>query len=213
MNINQFSKGGSSYPPMDAGTFTAICVGVVDIGTHSETWEGKELIKNQLVLLFDFPSEMIDIDGEQKPRCLSLKLTKSTHEQAKLRKHLIAWRGRDFTDDELNDFHLSKLLGVPVTVGVTQKTSNGKTRAIISTLGKPMKGMEPPKATRRIYFDMADANSYSAIEELPDWIVGEINKSAEAIAAKQVFMKESAKKAVSQVGNKHVDDATDDVPF
>ena len=208
MNINQFNSGGQHYPPMDAGTYPAVCVGVVDIGTHTETWEGKEITRNQLILLFDFPTETIEINGEQKPRCMSLKLTKSTHDQAKLRKHMIAWRGRDFTDDELKDFHLSKLLGVPATVGVIQKTANGKTFASISMLSKLSKGTEPPKATRRIYFDLADAETYSAIEELPDWIISEINKSAEAIAAKKVFMKESTKSSVAQMGSVPDEDET-----
>jgi hypothetical protein len=85
--------------------------------------------------MFDFPTETIEINGEQKPRCISITLTKSTHEQAKLRKHLVSWRGRDFTEDELADFALTKLLGVPANVGVTQTKKEGKTYANISTIG------------------------------------------------------------------------------
>ena len=85
MNINKFNSGGSTFPPMDAGTHPAVCVGVIDIGTHTDTWEGKSITKDQIVLLFDFPTETIEIDGKQKPRCLSLKLTKSRHEKSKMR--------------------------------------------------------------------------------------------------------------------------------
>ena len=213
MNINQFNSGGSSHPPMDAGTYFGVCVGVVDIGTHTETWEGKDIVRNQLILLFDFPTETIEINGEQKPRCQSLKLTKSTHEQAKLRKHLIAWRGRDFTDDELKDFSLRKLLGIPASIGVIQDTYNGKTYAKILTLGKLPKGVELPKADRKIYFDMLDADTYDAIEELPDWIIKEINQSAEAIAHNKVFMKESKKAEIAQMGSSSVTNNDDETPF
>ena len=195
---------------MEAGMHLAVCVGVVDIGTHTETWEGKELIRNQLMLLFDFPTETIDINGEQKPRCMSLKLTKSNRDTSNFHKYLTSWRGRWFTEEELKDFHLTKLLGQPAIVGVTQKTSNGKTYSKISTIGKPIKGAETPKATRKIYFDMADENTYSAIEELPDWIIKEINSSAEAIAAKKVFMKDKTATQVAQMGN---DESGEDVPF
>ena len=51
-----------------------------------------------------------------------------------------------------------------------------------------MKGTEQ-QASRKIYFDLSDADTYSAIESLPDWLVELINKSAEAIASKVVFMK------------------------
>ena len=66
MNINKFNNGGSHFPPMDAGSHAAVCVGVIDIGTHTETWEGKSFTKDQVILLFDFPTETIEIEGEQK---------------------------------------------------------------------------------------------------------------------------------------------------
>jgi len=209
MNLKNF-KNGEDFPLMSAGTYPAVCAGVVDIGTQRTEYNGEHSTQNQLILLFDFPTETIEINGVQKPRCLSLKLRKSVHEKASLRKHLTAWRGRDFTDEELDDFHLSKLLGVSANVTIVHKDYNGKTYANISAIGKPMKGTEQ-KPTRKIYFDMADKNTYSAIDELPDWIIGLINKSAEAIATKWVFAKN---KDVSKA-TEHVDDATDndDVPF
>jgi hypothetical protein len=76
-------------------------------------------------------------------------------------------------------------------------------------LGKAMKGTEQ-KATRKIYFDLADEDTYDVINELPNWMIGVINKSAEAIARKIVFMKTQNGAAPTA----HVDDATDDdVPF
>jgi len=209
MNINQFKNGGNNFPPMNAGTYPAVCSGVIDIGTQSVDFAGEHKSTPQLILLFDFPTETIEIDGEQKPRCLSLKMTKSVHEQAKLRKHLIAWRGRDFTDIELQDFALSKLLGVSANINVIQKDYNGKTYAAIATISKPMKGTEQ-KPTRKIYFDLADKDTYSAIEELPDWIVCLINKSAEAITMKWVFAKN---KDVSKATEQVADATDDDVPF
>jgi len=212
MNLNQFNNGGQHFDPMEAGSHPAVCVGVVDIGTHTETWDGKDLTRSQLILMFDFPTETIEINGEHKPRCMSLKLTKSTHKQAKLLRHLISWRGRGFTADELNDFSLTKLLGVSAMVNVIQKTVNGKAYSNISTICKPPKGMAMPTSDRKIYFDMADAETYGAIEELPDWIVKEINTSAEAIATGHVFMKSNTKAHVAQMGGEAVDGG-DDVAF
>lgn len=210
MNINKFKNGGGNqFPPMSPGTYPAVCSGVIDIGTQSTEYNGEHKTQNQLILMFDFPTETVEIDGQQNPRCLSLKLTKSVHEKSALRKHLIAWRGRDFTEDELKDFELSRLLGVSANITVIQKDYNGKTYSNISAIGKPMKGTEQ-KATRKIYFDMQDTETYGAIEELPDWMVCLINKSAEAIATKWIFSK---KQDVSKT-TEQVDDATnDDVPF
>ena len=209
MNINQFKGDNESkYPPLGAGTYGAVCSGVIDIGTHITEWNGEQKTRNQLILMFDLPDETIEVDGKKMPRCLSLKLTKSKHENSTLRKHLIAWRGRDFTDEELNDFSLSKLLGVPVTIGVVQKEYKGKRYANISTLGKAIKGTDL-KATRKIYFDMKDPDSFGAIDDLPKWIVKLINESAESIADNRVF-----EKGKTPEHTEHVDDATDDdCPF
>jgi hypothetical protein len=211
MNINQFKNGGQDFEPLDAGTYAAVCVGVIDIGTHTTTWEGKAITRDQLILMFDLPTETIEINGEQKPRCLSLTLTKSMSDKSNMRKHLRSWRGRDFTEIELEDFALLKLLGAPANVGVVQTKKEGKTYANISTIGKAMKGTEQ-KATRKIYFDLADPDTYGAIEALPDWIVTLINKSAESILTKKVFMKESTKAQVAQMRTESVD-AGDDVAF
>ena len=72
MNINQFKNGGGNqFPPMSAGTYPAVCSDVIGIGTQSTEYNGEHTTQNQLILLFDFPTETIKIDGQQKPRCLS----------------------------------------------------------------------------------------------------------------------------------------------
>jgi len=211
MNINQFTgrDGGSNIPPMEGGTFTAVCSGVVDLGTHTTEWNGEVKQRNQLLLMFDFPTETIEIQGKEMPRCLSIKLTKSQHENSKFRQHIISWRGRDFTQDELDDFHMSKLLGVPATVSVIRKEVNGKKYANISTIAKAIKGIDV-KPTRKIYFDMSVSETYGAIEELPDWVICLINQSAEAIAHKWIFSK---KASVIETANAVSATPEDDTPF
>ena len=122
---------------------------------------------------------------------LSLTLSKSVHKNSMLRKHLTAWRGRDFTDAELADFAVSKILGVPATVTVTHRTSNGRTYASITAIAKAMKGAEA-KASRRVYFDLQDDSTFEAVKDLPGWVVQKINSSTEARQSHRTFAKTSA---------------------
>jgi hypothetical protein len=53
--------------------------------------------------------------------------TASIGEKANLRKDLVNWRGREFTDDELKGFDVKKLLGVPCMLSLTPN-DKGKVR-------------------------------------------------------------------------------------
>jgi len=67
--------------------------------------------------------------------------TLSLHERAALRKDLESWRGRKFTEIELDGFDLERLIGVNAQVQVTQDLSDdGTTYANVSTVVPPGKG-------------------------------------------------------------------------
>lgn len=227
MNIKDFPEGsgGSDIPAMEPGTYSAVCTGVIDIGTQLSNWDGQEKEQNQLILQFDFPSETVKIDGQDMPRCLTMKLTKSMHEKAKLRLTLASWRGRDFTDEERRNFELENLIGVPATVTVVNKETKNKVVACIASVGKAMKGMAAPKDCRKVFFDLFDKSTYGAIEEMPKWMVGLINDSLEAKKRNLFFKKKEdktgandsqetlpEKNIIGTLGNSPAD-YDDDVPF
>ena len=67
--------------------------------------------------------------------------TLSLHERAALRKDLESWRGRKFTEMELDGFDLEKLLGVNAQVAVTHDLGDdGTIYANVSTVVPPREG-------------------------------------------------------------------------
>jgi len=218
MNVKDFAKYNSNtaVEPLVAGTYSVVCAGVIDIGTQNNIWEGIEKLQNQIVLLFEFPSETIEVQGVHMPRMLSMKMTKSMHEMSKMRKTFAAWRGRDFTPQEMQDFELSKLLNVCATAIVKQEVKkSGKTVASISSLGKAVKGFKVD-CNKSIYFDLNDKSTYSAIADIPAWVVNMINDSKEAKQRNLFFTKEQqeAKQSNSTAGNSEpAFDGSDDCPF
>jgi hypothetical protein len=223
MNINQWNKNGGTddIAPLAGGTYVAVCVGIIDIGTQVSEWNGERKERNQILIMFDFPYERIEINGEDLPRCMSIRVTKTLDSKGNFRKYCSSWRGRDFTADELLDFDLQKIIGAPAMITVTENVKDGKTMSYISGIGKLIKGQTPPTPTRKLYFNMQVPESYGVIEKIPNWMVETINKSLEVQATKHYFKKgqdkhhapppsQSSRQAPPQ---DCYDDGADDVPF
>lgn len=169
------STGGSSIAPLEAGTYPAICYGLVDIG-----WQYNEAYKKsspKLIIMWEIPGETITIDGEEKSRVISQTYTVSLNEKATLRKDLTSWRGKDFTDEELKAFDIRSILNVPCLLNIIHKESNGRTYANISGIMKLPKGVKVPRGTMEpVVFDL-DTSDLDEIKELPEWIQKKIQES------------------------------------
>jgi len=180
MGTNIGSWKRPSAPAMDAGTYSARCCAVIEIGIQKTSWQGQEKEQPQILLIFEFPTETIEIDGEQKPRWMSQIYTKSINEKSKLRKTLAAWRGRDFNNEELCDFDIAKVLNVACTITISHTEKEGNTYANIASIGKMMKGVpEPANVLKQFHFDIDDDGTWGCFADLPEWIQAKINQSEE----------------------------------
>ncbi len=159
----------SEFKPLDAGTHLAICDAVVAVGLQ----ETKFGIKDTLFLRFEVPAERIQYikDGEEidEPMTIWARYNNNLHEKAKLRQHLEAWRGKDFTpQEEVDGFDLSTLLGKPCVISVKHNQNGNKTYANVDTVAKIMKGQEiPPQELPSICFGPDDTDQW---EDLPKFL-------------------------------------------
>ena len=114
-------KPQSSFDPCPEGLHQAVCVDIVDMGLQKTPWGEK--LKVELRWQVD----------ETNPRNgKRFELRKwyglSLHEKATLRKDLECWRGRKFTEAELEGFDLEKLIGANCQLQVIHNiTDEGKT--------------------------------------------------------------------------------------
>ena len=169
------AKSGSTFPPMEPGTYPATCCGVIDLGLQKTTFEGIEREVNQILITWEFPDELLEINGEMKPRRISNTYTFSTSEKAKLRKDLKTWRGRDFTEAELRDFDIANILGAPCLVNIVNVSRNGNTYANMAGCVKLPKGMTVPQPSVKMHFDIDDRGTWGVFADLPEWIRAKIN--------------------------------------
>lgn len=184
MSLKIKKKSGSSVPPIDAGTYPAVCVGIVDLGEqYSETFKK---YNDKMLVIWEIPSQTIEIDGGDKPRWLSKDFSASLNEKSNLYQTLVSWRGKAFTENELTEdetgfmqFSVLDMLGTGcfLQVIVEEKDGNSYNR-ITSVIALPAGMPAPATETPLIAFDI-DAWDDEVFKSLPGWIQERIKKSTQ----------------------------------
>ena len=171
------TRAKAKVPPVEPGTYLAICVGVYDLGEQQTEWNGKTRYSNQLMLTFELAGLTIEVDGEQKPRQLSRRFNVSTSKNSGLRKFLTSWRGKAFTDEELKVFNTDSLLGQTAMLQIVHDET-GEYSNIDGIMQIP-RGMPAPSTTSELYKFNIDDWDDREFENLPEWVQETIKKSTQ----------------------------------
>jgi hypothetical protein len=186
MKIVAASTGGSSIPAIEAGTYPARCVQIIHIGTVEDEYDGRKKMTNKIRFTFELPTELHTYDeakGEE-PRLISKEYTLSLSEKANLLKDLNAWRGKQFTAEELKGFDVTAVLGAPCQLSIVQKTSkkSGNTYSVIASISKVMKGVTvADQVTPKLVFgyDGKPEEILELFKQLPTFVQDSVVMSAE----------------------------------
>lgn len=150
------------FTPAPEGLHQAVCIDIVDLGLQETPWGPKEKVK--IVWAIDA------MDENGRLILVSQRYTVSLSEKATLRHHLESWRGRKFTQDELQGFDLEKLIGVNCQVQTVHNLADdGRTYANVQAvvpLGKGMVKMQAPETYVRVQ-DRERANQTEDNHEEP----------------------------------------------
>lgn len=104
------------------GTHDAVCYALYDLGFQEGEYKGKKTINRKLVLAWQV-KEKIEGNGDYqgKHKVCYRQLTASLGEKAELRSILVSWRGKQFSEEELQGFDLSKLIGAKCRLSIAHK--------------------------------------------------------------------------------------------
>ena len=179
MSLKVKNKKGPSAPPVEGGTYPSVCVCIVDLGEQYN--EHFKKYEDKVLLVWELPTVTIEVEGEQKPRWLSKDFSATLSSKSNLTKFLVPWRGKPFTDEELNGdgFDLKELLGKGglLQVIVEEKDGNQYNR-ITGVMGYPVGMPEPTTQNELLFFDMDEWND-ETLEKLPGWIQDRVKKSTQ----------------------------------
>lgn len=147
-------RGGTDFEPCPEGQAQAVCTNIIDLGTqHNEQFN-----KDQHIVLFglELPT-VLNKDNDNKPYMIWQRYSLNLGEKANLRRDLETWRGKQFTDEELDGFDLKKVLGAPCYISVVHKIKGKDTYANLNSiikLPKEITAKEPAGPLH--YFDLED---------------------------------------------------------
>lgn len=146
-------NGGGDFEQPPIGTHVARCVKIIDIGTQRGEYQGKATIRRQCIIGWELPTELMT-EGELagKPFTVSRFYTCSLGEKANLRRDLESWRGKSFTEEELNGFEAKNILGKPCLLGLTPN-AKGKTR-VTGVMALPKGTQVPDQISQPLFFSL-----------------------------------------------------------
>ena len=197
------SGGGSSgFQEVKAGTYSARCIKVIDLGTQQSNFNGEISWRRQVLVIWELPSELKEDTTE--PLTISKFYTLSLHEKSNLGIDLTSWRGRAFTEKEKQGFDITKLLGVPCMLNVIEG-NNGKSK--VGSLMPLPKGTEiAEQITPSLSFAVEDYQNgkKEAFNQLSEGIRNII------LRAKEFEGIEKEDNGTESAGG---DDDLDDIPF
>lgn len=205
------ASGGSIAPQLEEGVYTGVCTRLIDLGEQFNEKFGK--INHRVKIGWDIAGEKIQLtDGTEVNRTMYKEYTLSLHDRSGLRRDLQSWRGKSFTQEELDGFDLKQILGVPCQIQIIH---NDKGYADISAIMAMPKGIPKPLGEYpQIYFDLDDSVTFSEYEGLPDWIKDSI-KNAVKLSETQFgkYLSEKGEIVPYTDGYTDMDANEDDLPF
>lgn len=209
------AKTESTFEPIPEGTYPAVCCAVIDCGVqYNKQWDNRS---RKVAIGWEIPGETYkDKDGVEHPRTIFNTYTASLSPKGILRKDLKAWRGRDFTAEELEKFDLKNIVGVPCMLLIIHTEKAGKVFANIGGVLAMPKGMPKPQLSGYATIFDLDTDPLEDIEKLPTWI-GNLIKQSETYmdrAAGQIVKESAGEQEVEEPTFTPLDDdSEDDLPF
>ena len=183
MGRNAKDTGGGDFTPAPVGTHVARCYRIIDIGTQHGEYQGKPNARNQVLVFWELPNESYEYehDGkrESKPFTVSKFYTNSLNEKATLRADLESWRGRAFTEEELQGFDLENIIGKPCMVTVI---ASGEKKVKVSNVTGLPKGFTCPEQVNASESFWIEEWNQQKFDALSDGIKKLIQRSDEYIA-------------------------------
>ena len=169
---------GITIPLLEGGVYYGVCSGIIDCGIQKNEMYNNE--SRKLMIQWNIVGEEVEINGEKVARIMHKQYGFSLNQKSTLRKDLEAWRGREFTEEELNGFDLNNILNIPCQLQIIEKERVGKNNvnAINGIMSIP-KGTKIDKLDEKdlLVLDLEDPNTFANFEKIPSWIQDVIKRA------------------------------------
>lgn len=191
--------GAGNFKRVPAGVFIGRCYSLIDLGTQASSGQFGEKKQHKIRIGWELFGEdeggnqlTVISGGREMPMTINKIYTISLHEKAALRRDLTAWRGKDFSENEVKAFDVSNMVGEWCMVNVTTSETNGKIYSNVgglTPLPGALKNSKPNPVHEHVVFDLdapdmtVFAGFHSKLQEIimrsPEWEVVAANQSSQ----------------------------------
>jgi len=172
--IKTKSGGTTQRELIPAGMHIARCYSMVHVGTVQWEYMGEVKHTDKIRITWELPklTKVFKEENGEQPFVISKEYTLSMHEKSNLRQDLESWRGGAFSEQQADDFDITKLLGIPCTLNIIHKQAkNGNMYNTIGSINPIMDGMDcPPQVNPSFEFNYDDKFDLNWLREQPEFI-------------------------------------------
>lgn len=178
MGLRVKDRAKPKLPPVEPGVYIAVCVGVIDLGEQlCEYKDKKSSYSPKVQFIWELCGELVEVDGEQKPRQISRTFTMSSSKKGNLLGFVSGWNGVQYTEDQFRELDLFEQAGRPCQLNIVLNDS-GEYANVDSAIPLP-KGMAAPATdTPLVCWNMDEWND-DLFASLPEWVQEKIKKSTQ----------------------------------
>lgn len=189
MSLNVSAASDRTFELVPQGQYVARCFKIIDLGTQTAEYMGQTKFQKKVLISW----ELLDGDhmDDGRPFSATKKYTASLDERGHLRKDLEAWRGKPFTDAELESFDLTNVLGAYCQLQIVH-SEDGKYANVNAIMG--FKGEKPKGVNELVSFDI-DNPDMKVFETLGDKLKEQIQAAPEFKFATQEMQTKELKTA------------------
>lgn len=168
MSMIASDNGGQTIEKLENGVYTAVSSAIIDLGVQKNEQFGKT--QRKFMMIWTIIGEDVEINGEKQPRTISKEYSFSLNEKSTLRKDLQAWRGKPFSEEELQGFNILAVLNKACQLQIILEEKNNKRYNNIAGIMSLPKGSNVQELENTYYFDMEDMETWENYYRIPNWI-------------------------------------------
>ncbi len=212
----EVGSGDFQKPP--EGLTIGRCYRVIDLGTQEKKYKGNVDYCRQLLVHFELPMHMIDVETDEgvkrMPMSASKKYRLSFNAKAALRKDMEAWYGKKFNDKDIEaagGFDPSKILGRPGQILIEH---NGDYANIEGLMPLAQGQTCPDQFNESFIFDLDEfdpAKWEQLSQKMQQWIAK--SPEAQEVLKAHYGNTQSQQQQSEAPQQPSIDDGFDDIPF
>lgn len=213
-------SSGGSFKPVPAGMHLARCYRIIDLGTQKSEYEGKVNFLHKVKFVWEVHGEEEDgtplVTDKGEPMIITKDYTLSWGEKANLRKDLVSWRGRPFTEEEQRRFDLKQVLDKWCMLNVThkpKKDGNGVYANVVAVNPVPAAIKSSiPDGFNKVGMFTLNSPDMEMFDTFSDYLKKTIMASPEWQSMLKAD-KQLAEQGIKKPSDGGFDDMDDDLPF